>query len=101
MDISLKFYDNKALMKIFGTVSSEEVWSLKEKLEEVLKAGVTNLDMDLSTCKSMCSSGIGKILHFYRDFQEKGGHFEIVKSSPSIYDLFTTIKLNQLFPISI
>ena len=101
MNICLEFCDNKAMMKIEGSVSSEDVWTLKEKLNEVLDSNVKILEMDLSMCKSMCSSGIGKILFFYRDFQEKKGHFEIVKSSSSIYDLFTTIKLNQLFPISI
>ncbi len=101
MDISLDFNDQRALIKVEGTVSGEDVWTLRDRLNQVLESEVSHLEMDLSSCKSMCSSGIGKILYFYRDFQEKDGQFEVVRSSPAIYDLFTTIKLNQLFPISI
>jgi|SRR5690554_753834 anti-sigma B factor antagonist len=101
MDLNLEFTDNKAVMKIEGAVTSENVFFLQEKLNEVLNSDKKLLEMDLSACKSMCSSGIGKILYFYKDFQEKGGVLEIVKCSPSIYELFTTIKLNQLFTINL
>jgi len=101
VDISLDFHNEKALLKVGGTVNGDDVVTLKDKLNEVLVSNVIILEMDLSGCVSICSSAIGKILYFYRDFQEKEGHFEIIKSSASIYDLLTTIKLNQLFPISI
>ena len=101
MDLTLEFKKDKALMKIEGAVSSENVFALQEKLNEVLNSNVKLLEMDLSACKSMCSSGIGKILYFYKDFQEQDGVLEIVKCSPSIYELFTTIKLNQLFTINL
>ena len=101
MDLTLDFVDGKALMKIEGAVSSENVFFLQDKLNEVLKSDANRLEMDLSACRSMCSSAIGKILYFYKDFQERNGVLEIVKCSPSIYELFTTIKLNQLFTINL
>ncbi len=101
MDLTLEFANDKALMKIEGAVSSENVFYLQEKLNEVLKSDAKFLEMDLSACRSMCSSAIGKILYFYKDFQERTGVLEIVKCSPSIYELFTTIKLNQLFTINL
>ena len=101
MDLYLEFFEKKALMRIEGAISSENVFTLQEKLDEVMKSSVTLLEMDLAACKSICSSAIGKILYFFKDFQERGGEFEIVKCSPSIYELFTTIKLNQLFSINL
>lgn len=101
MELTLEFVDKKALMKIEGAVSSDNVFALQDKLNEVLKSPATLLEMDLSACRNMCSSAIGKILYFYKDFQEREGVLEIVKSSPSIYELFTTIKLNQLFSINL
>lgn len=101
MDLTLDFVDGIALMKIEGAVSSENVFFLQDKLNEVLKSDANRLEMDLSACRSMCSSAIGKILYFYKDFQERNGILEIVKCSPSIYELFTTIKLNQLFTINL
>jgi len=101
MDIELDFHEARAFIKIAGSVSGEDVFLLQEKLTVVLNSDVKLLQMDLSSCKSICSSAIGKILYFYRDFQEKGGVFEIVKSSAIIYELFTTIKLNQLFTVNL
>ncbi len=101
MEIVLEFHENRAFIKISGSISGEDIFLLQEKLQEVLDSGVKVLQMDLSACKSVSSSGIGKILYFYRDFEEKGGVFEIVKSSPNVYELFTTIKLNQLFSINL
>ncbi len=101
MELFLDFIDDKALIKIEGAVSSENVFVLQDKLSEVLQSKAELLEMDLSACKSMCSSAIGKILYFYKDFQERGGVLEIVKCSPVIYELFTTIKLNQLFTINL
>ncbi len=101
MELILKFTDEKAMMKIEGAVSSENVFALQDKLNEVLESDVKLLEMDLSACRSMCSSAIGKILYFYKDFQEQESTLEIVKCSPSIYELFTTIKLNQLFTVNL
>jgi anti-anti-sigma factor len=101
MELTLNFTDNKAMMKIDGAISSENVFLLQDKLKEVLESDVKLLEMDLSASRSMCSSAIGKILYFYKDFQERDGVLEIVKCSPSIYELFTTIKLNQLFTVNL
>ncbi|MDD3049523.1 MAG: STAS domain-containing protein [Candidatus Cloacimonetes bacterium] len=101
MEIELKFFNEKAIMKIDGIVTSENAYVLQNKFNEVLESQVKRLEIDLSACRNISSTGIGKILLFYKDFINKKGELEVVKSSQSIYELLTTIKLNQLFTINL
>ncbi len=101
MEISLNFEANVAKMKIEGSMTSENAHVFQDKLKEVLDSDAKMLELDFSACRNISSSGIGKLLIFYKEFLNKDGEIEIVKSSPSIYELFMTIKLNQLFTINL
>ncbi|MCB5250198.1 MAG: STAS domain-containing protein [Candidatus Cloacimonadales bacterium] len=101
MDITIDIEGKTALMKVNGVISSDNAYLFQEKLNEVLDSKATKLEMDLSGCRNMSSIGIGKLLIFYKDFMNREGEVDIIKSSPAVYDLFTTIKLNQLISISL
>lgn len=101
MDISLEFVEKKALLKVEGIISADNAYLFQEKLNEVLKSESRFLEIDFSHCRNISSTGIGKLLLFYKEFLAKNGEIEIIKSSPSVYELFVTIKLNQLFNINL
>lgn len=101
MDIELSFEEKKAIIKIDGVVTTENAYMFQEKLDEVLKSDAKRLEIDFSACRIISSTGIGKLLLFYKDFIAKNGEVEIVKCSPGVYDLFSTIKLNQLMTINL
>jgi len=101
MEITTNYDDSKVIIKIDGIINSENAYIFQEKLNEVLESGKKKLEIDLSACRNISSTGIGKLLLFYKDYLNKDGNVEIIKSSQSVYELLTTIKLNQLFPISL
>jgi anti-sigma B factor antagonist len=101
MNIVLKFEGDRALMTVEGFLNSDNAHVLQEKLNEVLQSDVRFLDIDLSECKNISSTGIGKLLLFYKDFIGKGGELEVVRCSTTIYELFTMLKLNQLFIVNL
>ncbi len=101
MEIYLEFKEAKAEMRIEGIITSDNAYLFQEKLNEVLKSEVKYLEIDLAACRNISSTGIGKLLLFYKEFLNRDGEIEITKSSPSVYELFTTIKLNQLFTINL
>lgn len=101
MTIDLSFSGNVASMKIDGILNSENAHLLQEKLDEVMKSDATLLELDLFDCRNISSTGIGKILLFYKDFISKGGDIEVVRSSNSVYELFSMLKLNQLFTVNL
>jgi len=101
MNIELTFSEDIAAMKIDGILNSENAHILQEKLSEVMKSNAKMLELDLLDCRNISSTGIGKILLFYKDFISKGGDVEVVRSSNSVYELFTMLKLNQLFTVNL
>ncbi|MCB5235078.1 MAG: STAS domain-containing protein [Candidatus Cloacimonetes bacterium] len=101
MNIELNFNEKVASMKIDGILNSENAHLLQEKLSEVMKSDALLLELDLFDCRNISSTGIGKILLFYKDFISRGGEIEVVRSSNSVYELFTMLKLNQLFTVNL
>ncbi len=101
MSIELDFKDNAAILKIDGFLNSDNVEVMQQKLNEVLQSDVKQLDLDLFECKNISSTGVGKLLMFYKDFIGKGGEIEVVRCSNTVYDLFSMLKLNQLFTVNL
>lgn len=101
MNIELNFNEKVASMKIDGILNSENAHLLQEKLSEVMKSDALLLELDLFDCRNISSTGIGKILLFYKDFISRGGEIEVVRSSNSVYELFTMLKLNQSFTVNL
>ncbi len=101
MTIDLTIDNTVAMMHIEGILNSENSHFLQQKLEEVLASDATLLELDLFDCKNISSTGIGKILLFYKDFIGRGGEIEVVRSSNSVYELFSMLKLNQLFTVNL
>lgn len=101
MNIDLSFSGKIAAMKIDGILNSENAHVLQGKLTEVMQSDATFLELDLFDCRNISSTGIGKILLFYKDFISKGGDIEVVRSSNSVYELFSMLKLNQLFTVNL
>ena len=101
MNIELSLDGKVAKMKIDGILNSENAYLLQEKLTEVLNSDANLLELDLLDCRNISSTGIGKILLFYKDFITKGGEIEVVRSYNSVYELFSMLKLNQLFTVNL
>lgn len=101
MNIDLEIKGDTAVMKIEGFMNSDNVHIFQEKLNAVLQSGATFLELDLSECKNISSTGIGKLLLFYKDFIGKSGEIEVTRCSNTVYDLFSMLKLNQLFTVNL
>lgn len=101
MNIDLVISGNVANMKIEGILNSENAHVLQEKLAEVVASKANLLELDLFDCRNISSTGIGKILLFYKDFISTGGEIEVIRSSNSVYELFSMLKLNQLFTVNL
>lgn len=90
---------NTAFMKVDGMINGDSSYELQDKLNEVLEADVDVLELDLSNCRSISSTGIGKLLIFYKEYLKTEKEFKIVKCSENIYNLFQKIRFNQLIDI--
>jgi len=101
MVCDLTYDQDVATITVEGLITVDNASKFQQKLDEVKKSDVKKLNIDLAKCQAISSVGIGKLLMFHKDFHQKNKHIEIIKCSMPIYELFMTIKLNQLITISL
>lgn len=82
--------------ELLNTQNSEE---LKAILNELYVKGNKNIDLDLSKVKATNSSGIGKILFFYKKLNEEGGCLAIKSISENLKETFQLLRMDKLFKI--
>ncbi len=87
-------------VKVIGGVDTSAAEILKSKLKEIILQKPQKVVLDLSMVPTMGSSGIGKILMFFKSLKEGNSIFEIKGIHENLYSFFKVIKLDKLFPIS-
>jgi len=100
MELILTIEGNTATLKIVGMIITENAYQIGEKLDEVLKSDALEFHLDFSACRLICSKGIGRLIVFIKDYEQKGGKMDVIKCSPNVYELFKTIKFDSLMPIN-
>ena len=100
MEVSMKQKDDEVVVKVSGAVDTEAAERLRAELAKAIKLSPKIVIMDLAKVPSIGSSGIGKILAFYKELTKMGAKFEIKGIHENLYNIFKSIKLEKLFPIS-
>ena len=99
MEVNINVNGDTAEIKISGIVDNDNAEELKKQLTDVQNGSSKNAVFDLSTVPSITSSGIGKLLVFYKAIDAKGGKIEIKGIHPNLLKLFKSIKLDRLFEV--
>jgi anti-anti-sigma factor len=100
MEIATRKTEDALVVKVSGAVDTEAAEVLRKELGKVLKLRPPRVVMDLSLVPTMGSSGIGKILIFYKGLDSSDATFEIRGIHENLYNIFRAVKLDKLFPIT-
>ncbi len=101
MDIDLEKNGNAIKVIIDGNIDTDGGHKLSVQLQEIMEMDeVMNIVFDLTTVKTITSSGIGKLMNFYKFIDAKNGSMEINGISESLYKQFAEIHLERIFPIT-
>ena len=101
MDVDLKKSGDNVKLIVDGNIDTDGGHVLSVKIQEVMEMDdVMHVVCDLTTVKTITSSGIGKLMNFYKFMDAKGGTFEIKGVSDNLYKLFIEIHLDRIFPVS-
>jgi anti-sigma B factor antagonist len=87
-------------IKIIGVIDTMAAENLKFELREIILQKPQKVVMDLSEVQAIVSSGIGKIMLFYKSLKEINSVFEIQGIHKNLYPFFKAKKLDKFFPIS-
>ena len=100
LETILTLEEKKGLLKIKGMIVTENAHQFQQNLDEIKNSECRDLALDFSACRIICSTGISKLMMFCNEFAAMSGKVEIVSCSSGVYELFTTIKLDQIMPIT-
>ena len=99
MNLKVEKNGAKATVFISGNIDIPGAEDLKKTLAGLTEDNLTDVVIDFTGVTFIGSSGIGKLLLFYKNFTAKGGSLSIINLSDEIIALFKAIKLDKLFNI--
>lgn len=99
MEFRLDQKEEAIWVAIIGAVDNEHAEELKSQFQELLQRDFTEAVFDLTHVPFITSSGIGKFLIFYKNVVSKGKRMRVKGINDNLFELFRSIKLDQLFPI--
>jgi anti-anti-sigma factor len=100
MDLDIDIDKDRLRISILGPIDSAGGSELSTKFAELAKdPSLHHAEFDLSEVPSITSAGIGKLLAFYKHFDQAGGGMRIIALSPQLAKQFKEIHLDQIIPI--
>ncbi len=100
MDVTTKVNGDTLIVKVSGAVDTSAAEILRSELNKIAGQRPKKVVMDLSMVPTMGSSGIGKILMFFKSLDSSKAVFEIKGIHENLFNIFKAVKLDKLFPIS-
>ncbi len=101
MDITVRKEGNDAFhIRIAGSIDTGNAEQLRTELDKIAANKPMKVVMDMSLVPTIDSSGMGKILIFYKKLDSMKSKFEIKGIQDNLYNVFKAVKLDKLFPIS-
>jgi len=97
MNIRVDKGDLKTMVYLSGSIDINGAESLKQSLNQILNEGAKEVVIDFEEVTFIGSSGIGKLLLFYKNVTSKGCKVKIINLNKELKALFKAIKLDKLF----
>jgi anti-sigma B factor antagonist len=100
MDIDINIEQDRVRVTIMGPIDTAGGSELSTKFAELARdPSLRHAEFDLAEVPSITSAGIGKLLAFYKHFDQVGGGMRITLLSPQLTKQFKEIHLDQIIPI--
>jgi len=99
MDVKTVSKGEKTTLYLSGCIDIPGAENLKKVLNQVIEDDSKEVSIDFKDVNFIGSSGIGKLLLFYKKFTSQGGTVLILNLNKEISALFKAIKLDKLFKI--
>lgn len=98
----VRFVSRVAVIELSGKITiGEGDILMRNKVDEVLEGGVSDIILDLERVTLMDGNygGLGEMIACYKRVAAAGGKFKLLKPSPRVSDLLLVTRLTELFEI--
>ncbi len=96
---TIKNAAGKMTVTIAGRVDNEGALPFQEALDKTFEVNPRSVVLDLTGVAFINSTGIGKLLLFYKRIKNRSGEITITGINDDVYTLFKAIRLDKLIPI--
>ncbi len=90
----------KIIINVDGIIDEKGAEELKNTFNQLQTAPPPFVVLNMNDVSQLGSSGIGKILLFYKNLAIKNSRLEVIGLSPMLFELFHELKLDSLFSIA-
>jgi anti-sigma B factor antagonist len=101
MEVTSRVLGDTLHIKVSGAVDTPAAEILRTELNKIATQKPKKVVMDLALVPTMGSSGIGKILMFFKTLDGAKASFEIKGIHENLFNIFKAVKLDKLFSISL
>ena len=82
-----------------GTVDLEQADGISSALRKIVAEGASEFVVDLTDVDLITSDGLRVLLELRHRVIKRDGFVRLVCPNPLLYEIFSTTKLDQIFPI--
>jgi len=101
MELKVDYDGSTARVTIVGDIDDDGANKLKAKLIVLAGQNLTEVIFDFAKVRFIGSTGIGKMLLFYKNLAAKGGRLSVINMNEDLHAMFSVIKLDKVFNISV
>ena len=99
MEIQVVEHGKVQVLACEGRMDAQVSGLLKDRIQELLDKGATQLVMDLQGLEFLDSSGLGALVSCLRRVKEKKGEIKLAGLRPEVRSIFEITRVSRLFHI--
>jgi anti-sigma B factor antagonist len=99
MEIQVTEQGKVQILACEGRMDAQFAGLLKDRIQELLDGGTTQLVMDLEGLEFLDSSGLGALVSCLRRIKEKKGEIKLAGLRPEVLSIFEITRVSRLFHI--
>ena len=99
MELNVKHSENCVRFEIAGIIDTQGSEALKRTFEELKIADIKELILDFGKVLYIGSSGVGKLLMFYKKLTTNGGRLRIENDTGIFQELITSTGMENVFRV--
>lgn len=97
MELKVKRKGSQVRFEIYGIIDEQGVEALTRCFYELDTASVREFVLDFGNVGYICSSGVCRVLRFYKELTSNGSKFQIENDTGIVNEVFTLARLNMVF----
>lgn len=90
---------NMCVLSIEGELVATTLNAVKNKVKELIGAGVNSITFDMTQSEAIDSAGIGFIAAAHNSLVKSGGNLKLIGLSKDMYDFFVCLRMHTHFTI--